>query len=106
MQNIDLIDQKILSLLQSDSNLSVAEVADKVNLSQSPCWRRISRLKEEGYIKNKVILLDRQKLGLHSVVFVNIKLNAHGRNFLSEFEEAVVSFPEVVECWRCFQLLG
>ena len=65
MQSIDLIDQKILSLLQSDSNLSVAEVADKVNLSQSPCWRRISRLKEEGYIKNKVILLDRQKLGLH-----------------------------------------
>jgi Lrp/AsnC family transcriptional regulator len=99
MQNIDSIDQKILSLLQSDSNLSVGEVADKVNLSQSPCWRRISRLKEEGYIKNKVILLDRQKLGLHSVVFVNIKLNAHGRNMLSEFEEAVVSFPEVVECW-------
>ena len=56
-------------------------------------------MKAEGYIKNKVILLDRQKLGLHLVVFVNIKLNAHGRNMLSEFEEAVVSFPEVVECW-------
>ena len=57
MQNLDSIDQKILSLLQSDGNLSAAEVAEKVNLSQSPCWRRIARLQEEGYIKKKVILL-------------------------------------------------
>ena len=99
MHKLDSIDKTILSLLQSDGNLSAAEISEKVNLSQSPCWRRISRLEEEGYIKNKVVLLDRQKLGLNSVVFVNIKLSAHGRKMLREFEEAVVSFPEVVECW-------
>ncbi len=99
MQNLDSIDQTILSLLQSDGNLSAADVAEKVNLSQSPCWRRIARLQEEGYIKNKVVLLDRQKLGLDSVVFVNIKLSVHEPKVLSDFEEAVVSFPEVVECW-------
>lgn len=56
-------------------------------------------MQEEGYIKNRVALLDRQKLGLSIVVFVNIKLSAHGWNMLNEFEAAIVSFPEVLECW-------
>jgi len=98
-QSLDNIDRKILQLLQRDANLSATELADRVGLSQSPCWRRINRLQEEGYIKNRVALLDRQKLGLSIVVFVNIKLSAHGWNMLNEFEAAIVSFPEVLECW-------
>lgn len=96
---LDSTDRKILELMQNNANLSATELAERVGLSQSPCWRRINRLQQEGYIKHKVALLDRQKLGLGIVVFVNIKLSAHGWNMLNEFEEAIVGFPEVLECW-------
>ncbi len=98
-EKLDRIDRKLLALLQHDASLSAAELAEKVGLSQSPCWRRINRLQENGFIAAKVALLDRQRLGLGIVVFVNIKLSAHGRGLLDEFEEAIVNFPEVVECW-------
>ena len=99
MNSLDLTDRKILRLLQSNGNLSATEVAEQIGLSQSPCWRRISRLQQEGYIRHKVALIDRQKVGLDIVVLVNIKLSSHGRKMLDEFEEAIVGYPEVVECW-------
>ncbi|MBY4676970.1 Lrp/AsnC family transcriptional regulator [Marinobacterium arenosum] len=99
LDTLDHIDRKILQLLQQDANLSATELADRVGLSQSPCWRRINRLQQAGYIRRKVALLDRQKLGLGIVVFVNIKLSSHGWNMLNEFEAAIVGFPEVMECW-------
>ncbi len=98
-EKLDSIDRKLLQLLQQDSHLSAAELAERVGLSQSPCWRRINRLQQEGFICKKVALLDRHKLGLGIVVFVNIKLSAHGWNMLNEFEEAIVGFAEVLECW-------
>ncbi|OWJ90957.1 AsnC family transcriptional regulator [Pseudomonas sp. A46] len=93
------IDRKILRLLQHDADLSAAEVAEKVELSQSPCWRRIHRMQEEGLIERKVALLNPRKLGFSMTVFVNVKLSAHGRNNLTEFEEAIVGYPEVLECY-------
>lgn len=93
------IDRRILRLLQHNADLSAAEIADKVELSQSPCWRRIHRLQEDGVIERKVALLDRHKLGLGMVVFVNIKLSAHGRRNLEEFEAGVVGHAEVLECY-------
>jgi Lrp/AsnC family transcriptional regulator len=92
------IDRKILLLLQHNADLSAAEVAEKVELSQSPCWRRINRMQEEGLIERKVALLNPKKLGLNMTVFVNIKLSAHGRSNLDEFERAVVGYSEVLEC--------
>ena len=92
------IDRKILLLLQHNADLSAAEIAEKVELSQSPCWRRIHRMQEEGLIERKVALLNPKKLGLNMTVFVNIKLSAHGRSNLDEFERAVVGYPEVLEC--------
>ena len=92
------IDRKILRLLQHDADLSAAEIAERVELSQSPCWRRIHRLQEEGLIERKVALLNPKLLGLSMTVFVNIKLSAHGRNNLAEFERAIVGYPEVLEC--------
>src|SRR5690606_39381330 len=71
------IDRKILLLLQHNADLSAAEIAEKVELSQSPCWRRINRMQEEGLIERKVALLNPKKLGLNTTVFVNIKLSAH-----------------------------
>ena len=100
MQNpLSPIDRKILRLLQHDADLSAAEVAEKVELSQSPCWRRIHRMQEEGLIERKVALLNPKLLGFSITVFVNIKLSAHGRNHLTEFEEAIVGYPEVLECY-------
>jgi Lrp/AsnC family transcriptional regulator len=92
------IDRRILRLLQHDADLSAAQVAERVELSQSPCWRRIHRMQEEGLIERKVALLNPKLLGLSMTVFVNIKLSAHGRNNLAEFEQAIVGYPEVLEC--------
>lgn len=95
---LDAYDRRILDLLQEDAGLSTAEIAERVGLSQSPCWRRIQRLREEGVIRRQVTLLDRRKIGLNAQIFAQVKLNAHGRSNLTEFAEAMRGFPEVLEC--------
>jgi Lrp/AsnC family transcriptional regulator len=95
---LDDVDLRILDALQKDSSLSTSDLAEAVGLSQSPCWRRLSRLKAAGYIRAQVTLLDGEKLGLNTVVFASVRLSAHGRVNLTEFSEAIRRFPEVVEC--------
>jgi Lrp/AsnC family transcriptional regulator len=95
---LDAYDRRILAQLQEDAGLSTAEIAERVGLSQSPCWRRIQRLKEEGVIRRQVTLLERKKVGLNAQVFAQVKLNAHGRSNLTEFAAAMDEFPEVLEC--------
>lgn len=92
-------DLQILALLQEDASLSSQQIADRVNLSQSPCWRRISRLEKAGLISRRVAILDREKLGMEVVVFATINLSDHGRENLTAFETEVVVFPEVIECY-------
>ena len=100
MQNsLSPIDRKILRLLQHNAELSAAEVAEKVELSQSPCWRRIHRMQQDGLIERKVALLNHKLLGFSITVFVDIKLSVHGRSNLEEFEKAVVGYPVVLECY-------
>lgn len=96
---LDRYEKRILALLQQDASLSTAALADKVGLSSSPCWRRIDRLEREGFIKRKVALVDRKKIGLNAQIFAQIKLNAHGRANLDEFSAAIRAFPEVLECY-------
>ena len=96
---MDSTDRKILAILQDDASMSVADIAKRVNLSQTPCWRRIQRMKEEGIIRAQVTLLDRKKIGLNTQIFAEIKLNAHGRSNFTEFTEAIRGFPEVLECY-------
>jgi Lrp/AsnC family transcriptional regulator len=95
---LDDIDLRILDALQGDASLSTSELADQVGLSQSPCWRRLARLKEAGFIRDQVTRLDRRKLGFNTLVFAHVKLSAHGRVNLEEFTEAILHFPEVIEC--------
>ena len=76
-----------------------AALAEKVGLSASPCWRRVDRLEKEGFIKRRVALIDRRKVGLNAHIFAQVKLNAHGRANLDEFAEAIRGFPEVLECY-------
>jgi Lrp/AsnC family transcriptional regulator len=97
--HLDDADRRILSLLQLDCSLSTAEVAERVGLSQSPCWRRIQRLREGGIIRAEVALLDRGKVGLKTQIFAQVKLSAQGRQHLDEFSDAIRRFPEVLECW-------
>jgi Lrp/AsnC family transcriptional regulator len=96
---IDDTDARILDLLQHDARLSNAEVAGRVELSVSACWRRIQRLEKLGVIRARVALLDVAKLGLGITVFESVKLSSHGRQALPEFEAAIREFPEVVECY-------
>jgi Lrp/AsnC family transcriptional regulator len=85
--------------MQEDCSLSTAELAERVGLSQSPCWRRVQRLRADGVIRAEVALLDRGKLGLKTQIFAQVKLSAQGRQHLDEFAEAIRRFPEVLECW-------
>ena len=101
--SLDKYEIKILRLLQFDASLSTAAIAEKVGLSPSPCWRRIDRLEQDGYIKRKVAIVDRHKVGLRAQIFAQIKLNAHGRANLDEFSNAIRDVPEVLEC---FVLMG
>lgn len=92
-------DIKILALLQQDASLTAAEIAEHVNLSPSPCWRRINRLEREGIIEKKVALLSAEKLGMGLVVFSRISLSRNDETSLQDFEQQVRLFPEVVECY-------
>lgn len=93
----DEMDLKILDVIQRNLPMTTAELADRVGMSQSPCWRRLTRLKEDGYIVDQVTRLSPEKLGLRTNVFANVKLSAHGRTNLNEFIEAVSRIPEVLE---------
>ena len=95
---LDSYERKILKVLQEDASLSTAAVAEAVGLSPSPCWRRIDRLERDGFIKRRVALVERKKIGLNAQIFAQVKLNAHGRSHLDEFAAANSDFPEVLEC--------
>jgi len=97
---MDKLDRKILDCLQQDASLSVAEIADRVGLSSTPCWRRIRNLEEAGIIRRRAALLDREKLGLGTTVFVAIKTRQHTDAWLTRFAETVAAFPEIVELYR------
>ncbi|MFT5483911.1 MAG: Lrp/AsnC family transcriptional regulator [Halieaceae bacterium] len=92
-------DIEILSLLQRDSSLSTGAIAEQVNMSQSPCWRRINRIEQEGVIKRRVAILDRNLLGMEVVVFATVNLSTTGRQDLENFEQSVKVHPEVMECY-------
>lgn len=98
--SFDTIDRKILDLLQADAGLSLAEIAERVNLSSTPCWRRIQRLERDGVITGRVALLDPDKVNVGITVFVAIKTDQHNADWLTDFAREVASVPEVVEIYR------
>lgn len=90
----------ILRLLQEDSTLAVADIAKKVGLSTTPCWRRIQKLEEDGVIQRRVAVLDPVKVNVRVTVFVSIRTNSHSHEWLRRFSEVIQEFPEVVEFYR------
>ncbi|TWT03950.1 Lrp/AsnC family transcriptional regulator [Reyranella sp. CPCC 100927] len=100
MISLDEFDLKILRLMQRDATLPVAEVAAKVGLSTTPCWRRIQKLEEAGIIRRRVALLDRAALNAGVTVFVAVRTNQHNAQWLAKFAKAVTDIPEIVDCYR------
>jgi Lrp/AsnC family transcriptional regulator, cysteine-sensing transcriptional activator len=97
---MDRLDRKILRLLQEDATLAVADIAKKVGLSTTPCWRRIQKLEEDGVIRGRVALLDPAAINTKVTVFVSIRTNSHSQEWLRRFAEVISEFPEVVEFYR------
>ncbi len=97
---MDRLDRKILRLLQEDATLAVADIAKKVGLSTTPCWRRIQKLEEDGIIRGRVALLDPAAVNTKVTVFVSIRTNSHSQEWLRRFAEVISEFPEVVEFYR------
>jgi Lrp/AsnC family transcriptional regulator len=97
---LDEFDRKILATLQVDSSLSMQELGARVGLSAAPCWRRIQKLENAGYIKRRVALLDAERLNLGVSVFIAVKTNQHNAEWVQRFRQIVVSLPEVVDFYR------
>ena len=97
MDNTDL---ELLTLIQRDDSISLEDMAAHVGLSKTPCWRRIQKLEQQGYVRKRVALLDSDKFNLGVSVFVQVKTNQHDANWLDNFSEVVAQFPEVVEFYR------
>jgi Lrp/AsnC family transcriptional regulator len=100
LTELDTIDLKILDLLQTDASLPIAEISERVNLSQNACWRRIKQLEERGVIKKRVAILDPEKLGAGLTVFVAVRAGEHTEKWLETFSAAVRRMPEVIEFYR------
>lgn len=96
------IDLKILEQLQRDASLSTTELAERVGLSQSPCWRRLQRLRDEGYIVSQVAVLDRKKFGESLYIFATLKMVTLSDEQRADFNRKIEMTPEIMECHTIF----
>lgn len=97
---MDRIDRKILTLLQDDSDIALADLSARVGLSQTPCWKRVQKLEQSGVILKRVALLAPEKIGLSLTVFVSIETSEHSGPWLDQFAASVSALPEVMELYR------
>lgn len=97
---LDHIDKAILAVLQQDGTLAVSEIAERVNLSNTPCWRRIQKLEQDGVIASRAVLLDANKINVGVTVLVEIKTAQHTAAWLKRFCDVVATIPEVIEVYR------
>lgn len=94
------MDRQILAMLQQDATLSLNDLADAVNLTTTPCWKRLKKLEESGVLTKRVALLDADKLGLSFIAFVMVKTSDHSHEWYQRFVSSVESYPEVMEFYR------
>ncbi|GAB7229180.1 Lrp/AsnC family transcriptional regulator [Vibrio rotiferianus] len=98
--SLDKIDRQLLSFLQNDGTLSLNDLAERVNLTTTPCWKRLKKLEDEGYIEKRVALLSAEKLDLSFIAFVQLKTSDHSEGWYHHFVTTVSDFPEVMEFYR------
>jgi Lrp/AsnC family transcriptional regulator len=99
-KDLDRVDREILRLLAVDASMSLADIADKVGLTSTPCWKRIRRMEQEGVILGRVATIDPAKIGLPVSVFVEVESADHSAEWLKRFADAVTTMPEIVDAWR------
>lgn len=99
-KEIDKLDREILRLISVDASLSLAEIADRVGLTATPCWKRIRRMEQDGIIQRRVAILDADKVGLPVSVFVAVETADHSAAWLERFARVVRDMPEIVDAWR------
>ncbi len=97
---MDRLDRMILTILQEDATVPVAEIGRRVGLSTTPCWRRIQKMEEEGVIKGRVAVVNAAKVNAKVTVFVSITTNQHNEDWLTRFAKVIGDFPEVIEFYR------
>jgi Lrp/AsnC family transcriptional regulator len=97
--DLDAVDLRMLTLLQRDASLSTAELAERVGISQSPCWRRLQRLRETGYIKSTVALVDRRKVGFGVQIFAQAKMSRLTDEARADLLRRIDAIPEILECY-------
>ncbi len=98
--DLDQVDRAILRILQEDAMVPNARLAERLSLSLTPCWRRLKRLEQEGYIDGYRAILNRRKLGLGVMVFVQLTFAIHSDDSSGRFEEAILQVPEVLFCYK------
>ncbi len=98
--NLDDIDIKILECLQENANISTKELSEKINLSKTPCWRRVTNLYSLGYIKKTIAVLNSEKIGLDIRVIITLQISAHNLEWLDYFSKKITSMPEVIRFYR------
>ncbi len=96
---LDDIDMKILRILQFEPDINIADIGEQVGLSHTPCWRRIKKMEESGIIAGKFCLIDAEKIGLDVSIFVFVRLAIHSAQVLTEFEEATINIPQIMQCY-------
>lgn len=99
-KSLDAIDKRILRIVQTDASLAIGEIAHKVGLSQTPCWKRLQKLEQGGFIKRRIAILDQAKLGLGLTVFVAIVVGEHAAESQAKFAADLSSLPEVMDLYR------
>ena len=97
---MDEIDRAILRILAADASMAIADIADAVGLTATPCWKRVRRLEQEGVIRGRVALLDQAKLGVPVSVFVSLQAADHSEEWLNRFAAVLAGMPEIVDAWR------
>ena len=100
ISGMEILDREILRRLQTNAALSVGDLADRVGISKSACWRRIQKLEREGVIKERITLLNAKAVGLSLTVFISIKTNMHNERWAGQFKDAVMAIPGILEAYR------
>lgn len=99
LDSLSETDKKILDALQNNCDLTNTELANRIGLSTAPCWRRVKRLEDMGFITRRVALVDPKKLNLDILVYASVKLSSHTEEALEIFENTIITYPEVTECY-------
>jgi len=98
--SLDAIDRRLLAILQDDATVPIAELAQRVGLSQTPCWKRVKALHDRGVILRRVALVDRAKVGAPLIVFVSVRTSRHDAEWIEAFAKGARALPEVLEFYR------